>query len=143
MVSFDDIFKIKVWKLQYVGLNELKPFQAQGVKKVVEAHYARIKRFMPSDYAIRYFMTEIKQYKEPMKLKRTKYMVRIRLATPSHVFVSRLDDYDLNKSLSHALEEIYDQVHKFREKMHDRRSSEGIGRRKIFENLMRQELSEK
>lgn len=132
MVSFQEFFNVRVWKLQYIGLNELKPFQAQGVKRIVQDHYVKIKKFMPSDATIRYFLTEIKQYEEPKKQKKIKYSVHIRLATPFHVFSAERAHFDLNTALSWALKEMLSQVQKFKEKTRDRWRGYERSRRKVF-----------
>ena len=114
MVSFPEFFDIRLWKLQYIGLNELKPLQAQGVKQLVQDHYRKIRVFIPSDSNIKYFSVEIKQFEEPKKQKKIKYSVHIRFATDFHVFNSECSNFDLNAALSWSLKELLSQVKKFK-----------------------------
>ena len=146
MVSFPEFFDIRLWKLQYIGLNELKPLQAQGVKQIVQDYYKKIRVFIPSDANIKYFSVEVKQYEEPLKQKKIKYSVHVRFATDFHVFNSESASFDLNVSMSWALKEIFAQVKKFKEKFRDR--WRGKGRRKefgeyVYESETREGLNKK
>jgi len=131
-------------KLEYKGFDQLKPMQGTAAKQLVAKYYDKIRReHIKTASEIRYFLTEIREFKKtPVETKRIKYAVHIRLAMPSHVFNADAHDFDLNKALSEALQEVTAQVQRHKEKIRGKRSFKGIGRRKVFESLMREESRE-
>lgn len=133
----------EAFKLQFVGFNELKPLQDKGTKQIVAEHYAKIRKlYFPNLDNIKYFMTKIKLYEEPLKQKKIKYSVHVRLATDFHVFSAEDANFDLNTAVSYSLQELMKQLQKFKEKTRERWGEEGRGRRRVFESLMKEEGQE-
>lgn len=118
-------------KLQFVGFHQLKPLQDKGVKQIIAEHYDKIRRlYFPNPDNIKYFMTEIKLYEEPLKQKKIKYSVHVRLATDFHVFSAEDAHFDVNTAVSYSLRELLRQLQKFKEKTRER--WRGKGRRTEF-----------
>jgi CBS domain-containing protein/ribosome-associated translation inhibitor RaiA len=120
------------WKLHFLGLNRLKPMQAQFVREAVAEHYEKIKRAYFKEMP-RYFLTEIKLHDEPDKPnKRIKYSVHIRLAMPSEVFSTENANFDLGTAVSWALKDMERMLGRFKEKRRDRWTTDRGGRRAVF-----------
>jgi len=120
-------------KLQFVGFHQLKPLQDKGIKQIIAEYYDKIRRlYFPDPNNIKYFMTAVKLYEEPLKQKKIKYSVHVRLATDFHAFSAECANFDINAAASWALKELSKQLQKFKEKFRDRWRGYNKGRRKEF-----------
>ena len=134
------------WPLQYYGLKDLKPFQARMVRELTEEMFEKIRRAYLKN--VIYLLVHIKPYEEGLAGKvarkgRTKWSVRLRLATPSHVFTTEQAHFHLGTAMSWALKELERLLQDFKEKTRERYQETGKkGRRAMFEHFIRHQQDE-
>ena len=113
--------------LQFVGLENLKPFQYDFFKDRVRKFYQKILANYFKD--VRYFQAEIKLH-EKKAVGRQKYSIHLRLATPAKVFSSEYVGFDIDAPTSRAIKILDSELIRFREKFRDSWKLAGKGQEK-------------
>ncbi|MBD3262836.1 CBS domain-containing protein [Candidatus Woesearchaeota archaeon] len=121
------------WPIQYYGIDDLKPFQAQMIKTRVREKFDKIKRAYFSNVV--YLNVHIKHYEEGLvgkagKKGRTKWTVTLRFAMPAHTFTTKESHFQLGTAASRALKELDRVLREFKEKFRVQTGEfKGMGRR--------------
>ena len=113
--------------LQFVGLEQLKPFQYGFFKDKVRKFYQKILDNYFKD--IRYFQAEVKLHERKV-VGRQKYSIHLRLALPSKVFSAEYAGFDIDAPLSYVIKALDKELVRFREKTRDRWNAAGKGEAK-------------
>ena len=117
------------YNLQFIGVENLKPFQDSLVKSRVATFYEKILDNYFKN--VRYFSAEVKLYEKKLAGKQ-KYSIHLRLALPSKVFSSEYAGFDIDTPLSRAIKALDKELVRFREKTSQRWRGFRKGRRKVF-----------
>ena len=116
--------------LQFVGLEQLKPFQDDFFKNKVRKFYQKILDNYFKN--IRYFQAEIKLH-ERKAVGRQKYSIHLRLALPSKVFSAEYAGFDIDAPLSYVIKALDKELVRFRERTREQFHAAGKGEAKATE----------
>ena len=116
--------------LQFVGLEQLKPFQDDFFKNKVRKFYQKILDNYFKN--IRYFQAEIKLH-ERKAVGRQKYSIHLRLALPSKVFSAEYAGFDIDTPLSYVIKAMDKELIRFRERTREQFHAAGKGEAKAVE----------
>jgi len=137
--TFLRLKKPEFWGVYYYGLYHLKSMQKKGLTELVTETYEKVRRAYIKDTI--YFLVHIKPYEEGER-SRTKWSIRLRLATPARVLTTWEISYDLNTAISGALKKMEMRIQEFRVKTREKRQKYKKGRRVMYEHLIRREAAE-
>ena len=110
--------------IQFVGLEQLRPFQGDLLKSKAIKCYEEILSNRFKD--IRYFMVQIKLH-EAKDAGAQKYSLHLRLATPAQTFSSECASFRLDSAIIKAIKTLDSEIIRFKEKIRERRSDTGKG----------------
>jgi len=128
------------WPIQFYGLNHVKPFQEHLVRQKVQELFEKIRRAYFKN--VIYFMVHIKPYEEGFagkakKRGRTKWSIKLRLATPSKVFTAEQAHFHLDTAISWAIKEMEKILQEYKTKLREKSQKQKKGRRAMFEKFIR------
>ncbi|HIH14085.1 MAG TPA: hypothetical protein HA224_02410 [Nanoarchaeota archaeon] len=131
LVETKDSLKIVEQKqlagLQFMGLEQLRPFEYEFAKSRFEDAFAK----MSKRIEILYFLVQIKLY-EIKDRGKTKYSIHIRVAVPGkHVNIDN-DTFDINSAVNGAINSLEQNLSKFAGKLRDQQKNFGKGRKKVM-----------
>ncbi len=131
LVETKDSLKIAEKKqlagLQFMGLEQLKPFEYEFVKSRFEDAFAKVSKRMQ----VLYFLVQIKLY-ETKEHGKAKFSIHVRMAVPGkHTNIDN-DGFDINSAVNRAIDSLEQNLGKFVSKTRDRQKGFGKGRKKVM-----------
>lgn len=111
--------------IQIIGIKDLDDMEIDAVNRLVNRYYPKIQREFRN---ITSLTIHIKKYEKGGK--QTKYSIHIKAIAPTRIFVSTKGfDWDINKALHKAFNDIIDRVH---HSLHTDEQHKHIPKRKRF-----------